>query len=237
MLKRTFDIVASLLGLIVTAPLLAVVALWIKCDSPGPVFYRGKRAGYRGKPFGIFKFRSMVMNADRIGGPSTSGDDPRVTRSGRFVRRCKLDEISQLINVLRGEMSLVGPRPEVVDKVEKFDAEARRTLELRPGITDWASIWNLDEGGVLAGAPDPDAAYEKVIRPTKLKLQLYYLDTRSFWGDLKIILSTMRRMVRKRWVPKELRGYPTFEELRAEVEKLTAQQGAPSSPSAGKERP
>jgi len=222
MMKRLFDLVASLCGLIVFSPLLVLVALWIKRDSPGPVFYRGKRAGRNGKPFYIFKFRSMVMNADKIGGPSTSGDDPRVTRSGRFIRRCKLDEITQLINVLRGDMSLVGPRPEVVDKVEQFDAEARRTLEIRPGITDWASIWNLDEGGVLAGAPDPDAAYEQVIRPNKLKLQLYYLDTRSFLGDIKIILYTALRMVRKNWVPKELRGYPTFDQMRAEVEAIIA---------------
>jgi lipopolysaccharide/colanic/teichoic acid biosynthesis glycosyltransferase len=114
----------------------------------------------------------------------------------------------------------------VVDKVEQFDAEARRTLEIRPGITDWASIWNLDEGGVLAGAPDPDAAYEQVIRPNKLKLQLYYLDTRSFLGDIKIILYTALRMVRKNWVPKELRGYPTFDQMRAEVEAIIARQAA-----------
>jgi lipopolysaccharide/colanic/teichoic acid biosynthesis glycosyltransferase len=221
-----FDVVASLAGLILFSPLLLAVAAWIKLDSPGPVFYRGKRAGQNGKPFFIFKFRSMVMNAEKIGGPSTSGDDPRVTRSGRFVRRCKLDELSQLINVLRGDMSLVGPRPEVVYKVEQFGAEARRTLELRPGITDWASIWNSDEGGVLAGAPDPDAAYEKVIRPTKLKLQLYYCDTRTFFGDVKIILYTILRIVRKNWTPRELQGYPTFAELRAQVEQLTAEEAA-----------
>jgi lipopolysaccharide/colanic/teichoic acid biosynthesis glycosyltransferase len=137
-----------------------------------------------------------------------------------------LDELSQLINVLRGDMSLVGPRPEVMEKVECFDAEARKTLEVRPGITDWASIWNSDEGGVLAGAPDPDQAYEKVIFPTKLKLQLVYLQTRSFFGDLKIIIYTGLRVVRKNWTPRELRGYPTFAELRAEVEKLIAQQTA-----------
>ncbi len=225
-MKRLFDVVASLAGLIVFSPLLLAMAAWVKLDSPGPVFYRGKRAGRGGKPFYIFKFRSMVVNADKVGGPSTSGDDPRVTRSGRFVRRCKLDELSQLINVLRGDMSLVGPRPEVVDKVEQFDAEARRTLEICPGITDWASIWNSDEGGVLAGAADPDAAYEKVIRPNKLKLQLYYCDTRSFFGDLKIILYTVLRIVRKDWTPRELRAYPTFAEMRAEVQQLIAEEAA-----------
>jgi lipopolysaccharide/colanic/teichoic acid biosynthesis glycosyltransferase len=223
MLKRLFDIVMSAFGLLLFSPLLLLIALWVKLDSPGPVFYRGRRAGRNGVPFDIFKFRSMVVNADKIGGPSTSGDDPRVTRSGRFVRKCKLDEVSQLINVFLGDMSLVGPRPEVVDKAENFDAEARKTLAVRPGITDWASIWNSDEGGVLAGAPDPDAAYEKVIFPTKLKLQLYYLQTRSFLGDIKIILYTILRILRKNWTPAELKDYPTFEQLRAEVEKLIAE--------------
>ena len=222
MMKRLFDVMASLAGLIVLSPLLLAVALWIKLDSPGPVFYRGKRAGRGGKPFEIFKFRSMVVNADRIGGPSTSDDDARVTRSGRFIRRCKLDEFSQLLNVLRGDMSLVGPRPEVVDKAAELQGEYARILAVRPGITDWASIWNSDEGGVLAGAPDPDDAYEKVIRPTKLRLQLHYLGTRTFFGDLKIILFTALRIVRRNWTPNELRGYPTFAELRAEVEKLIA---------------
>jgi lipopolysaccharide/colanic/teichoic acid biosynthesis glycosyltransferase len=223
MLKRLFDIVMSALGLLVFSPLLLLIALWVKLDSPGPVFYRGRRAGRNGVPFYIFKFRSMVTNADKIGGPSTSGDDPRVTRSGRFVRKCKLDEISQLINVFLGDMSLVGPRPEVVDKVEKFDAEARKTLAVRPGITDWASIWNADEGGVLAGTPDPDAAYEILIFPTKLKLQLYYFETRSFFGDIKIIIYTILRILRRNWTPAELKDYPTFDQLRAEAEKLIAE--------------
>ncbi len=226
MLKRLFDVVTSLTCLFVFSPLLLAIAAWIKLDSPGPVFYRGRRAGRDGKPFGIFKFRSMVVDADKIGGPSTSGGDPRVTRSGRFVRRCKLDELSQLINVLRGEMSLVGPRPEVVEKAARFSDAAQKTLAVRPGITDWASIWNSDEGGVLAGAADADAMYEKVIFPTKLKLQLYYLETRSFWRDLKIIVYTVLRIVRKSWTPRELRSYPTFEQLRAEVQRLLAEQAA-----------
>jgi lipopolysaccharide/colanic/teichoic acid biosynthesis glycosyltransferase len=133
-----------------------------------------------------------------------------------------------LINVLRGEMSLVGPRPEVVEKAARFGEAARKTLAVRPGITDWASIWNSDEGGVLAGVPDPDEMYEKVIFPTKLKLQLYYLDTRSFCGDLKIILYTALRIVRKNWTPRELRSYPTFEQLRAEVERLLAEKAEAS---------
>jgi len=223
MLKRTFDILASATGLIVLSPLFLAIAVWIKLDSRGPVFYRGKRAGRGGNPFELFKFRSMVAGADKIGGPTTSGDDLRATRSGRFIRRFKLDELPQLINVLRGEMSLVGPRPEVVDKVARFDGVARRALDVRPGMTDWASIWNSDEGGVLAGAPDPDAAYERVLYPHKLRLQLYYLETRSFLTDLKIVFYTVMKIFRRRWVPKPLRKFPAFEELRAQVQRWVAE--------------
>lgn len=222
MAKRLFDIVAASFGLVVFAPVLIAVAIWIKCDSPGPVFYRGRRAGRGGIPFYMLKFRSMVTGADRLGGPTTAGGDARITRSGRFVRKYKLDELPQLMNVLRGEMSLVGPRPEVVDKVEAYSGQERRILALRPGITDWASIWNSDEGGVLAGAPDADQAYERVIRPGKLKLQLYYLENRSFLADMKIIAATLLRIVYKGWTPAEIRNYPTFTELRADVARLVA---------------
>jgi lipopolysaccharide/colanic/teichoic acid biosynthesis glycosyltransferase len=222
MLKRLMDVTASLFGLIVFSPLLLAIAAWIKLDSPGPVFYRGRRAGRNGKAFGIFKFRSMVVDADKVGGPSTSGDDNRVTRSGRFIRRCKLDELSQLLNVLAGHMSLVGPRPEVVHKVDRYSPEEKQILALRPGITDWASIWNSDEGGLLEGTPDADEAYEIFLRPTKLQLQLHYCRTRTFWGDIKIVLYTVIKVLRKRWVPRELEGYPTFDELRVEVEKFIA---------------
>ncbi len=228
MLKRLFDLLASGLGLLVLSPLLLFIAAWIKWDSPGPVFYRGRRSGRGGKPFEIFKFRSMVVDADQIGGPSTSEDDPRVTRSGRFIRTCKADEISQLINVFLGQMSLVGPRPEIVEKMEELGEEYRQIFDLRPGITDWASIWNSDEGGVLAGAPNSDEAYEKVIRPTKLKLQLYYCNTRNLFVDMRIILYTLLKIVRKSWVPAELKDYPTFQQLRSEVEMLTAENSAGS---------
>jgi lipopolysaccharide/colanic/teichoic acid biosynthesis glycosyltransferase len=166
----------------------------------------------------------MIVGADKKGGPSTSKNDPRVTQSGRFIRRFKLDEISQLINVFMGDMSLVGPRPEVVCKVEKFSDEEKKTLELKPGITDWASIWNFDEGGILADAPDPDAVYEEVIRPIKMKLQLYYYNTRSVFGDTKIIIYTLYRIINKSWAPKELLEYPTFIQLRAEALKVIERQ-------------
>lgn len=216
-MKRCFDAFAAAFGLLITAPVLLAVACWIKRDSPGPMFYRGRRAGLGGKPFDMLKFRSMVTNADQVGGPTTSGDDPRVTRSGRFVRRWKIDELPQLINVLRGEMSLVGPRPEVVYKTELYNAEERCVLEARPGITDWASIWNSDEGGVLAGAEDADAAYEAVIRPWKIKLQQDYVAHQSLATDLRIIACTLLRISGKPVSPQELEGFPSFEQLREEV--------------------
>src|SRR5437867_5197534 len=138
-MKRSFDLIFSLLGLIVLAPVFAAVAVAIKIESAGPVFYRGVRAGRYGKAFRIFKFRTMVMNADKIGGPSSSADDPRITRVGGFLRRYKLDELPQLLNVLKGEMSLVGPRPEVLQYVAMFNTEEKAILSVPPGITDWAS--------------------------------------------------------------------------------------------------
>jgi lipopolysaccharide/colanic/teichoic acid biosynthesis glycosyltransferase len=208
-LKRTFDIVLATFGLLTCAPLLLVLAVAIKLESLGPVFYRGLRAGRDGKPFRIFKLRSMVVDAETVGGPSTAGDDPRVTRIGAFVRRFKLDELPQLLNVLNGSMSFVGPRPEVLSEVAEYDQEQRRVLELRPGITDWATIWNADEGAVLAGADDPHQAYKELIQPTKLRLQLRYYESHSLWIDLKIILCTLIKMVRKEWLPAELRPYGT----------------------------
>jgi len=219
-LKRLFDICAALFGLIVLSPFLLLVALWVKLDSKGPVFYRPERGGRNGKPFRIFKFRSMIIDADKIGPGSTANDDRRITRSGRFIRACKFDEISQLINVLFGDMSLVGPRPDLLSEVAKYEGEEKRILDLRPGITDWASIWNADEGGVLDGAKDADAVYQIVLRPTKVRLQLYYRDNRTFFFDLKIIFSTIYRIVNKRFLPKELKDYPDFETLRAEALRL-----------------
>ncbi len=206
-MKRLFDFSAGLFGLVILWPALAALAIWIKLSSPGPVLYRGKRAGRDGVPFRIMKFRSMVVDAENLGGPSSSGDDPRITRVGDFMRRFKLDELPQLINVLIGEMSLVGPRPEVLSEVEGYTDEQRGVLALRPGITDWASIWNADEGAVLAGAEDPHAAYKELIQPTKLELQLKYLRERSFFVDLKILLYTVLRLFRKDWLPRELESY------------------------------
>lgn len=208
MLKRAFDIFFSLFGLIVFSPLLLLIALWIRIDSPGPVFYRGARVGRNGKIFRIFKFRSMVVNAEQIGGSSTGDQDRRITKSGKFIRKFKLDELSQFLNVLVGDMSFVGPRPEVKQYTDMYNEEEQQILTVRPGITDWASIWNSDEGSILAMYDDPDLAYEQIIRPTKLRLQLRYVRTHNVWMDLKIIVYTLMRIIKPSFYPRELADTP-----------------------------
>ena len=185
--KRLFDITFATLGLAATFPLFALLALWIKLDSPGPVFYRGIRVGRGGKYFRMYKFRTMVVNADKIGGPSTSDDDPRVTRVGRSLRKYKLDELPELNNVLRGDMSFVGPRPEVPQEVELYSEEEKALLTVRPGITDYASIKFNNEGEILAGSQDPHQAYREKIRPGKIELGLEYVRNHSFLVDLKVL--------------------------------------------------
>jgi lipopolysaccharide/colanic/teichoic acid biosynthesis glycosyltransferase len=197
MLKRAFDFVSSLLGLILVSPVLVTIAILIKKEDGGPVFYRGARVGRFGKTFRIFKFRTMVVNAEKLGGPSTADDDPRVTKMGKFIRKYKLDELPQVINVLKGEMSVVGPRPEVQMYVDMFKEEEKIILSVRPGITDWASIWNPDEGAILAGSPDPEKTYMEKIRPEKIRLQLKYVKERSFLVDIKIILETLATVLKR----------------------------------------
>ena len=198
LLKRVFDFFSSLISLIVLSPLLAVIAIRIIKDSAGPIFFRGTRTGRFGKPFRIYKFRTMVINAEKLGGPSTSDNDPRITRVGGFLRKYKLDELPQLINILKGEMSLVGPRPEVPQYVALFSEEEKVILTVRPGITDWASIWNSDEGAALAGSPDPEKTYLEEIRPEKIRLQIAYVRSPSFWTDIRILVETFRVLLRSR---------------------------------------
>jgi lipopolysaccharide/colanic/teichoic acid biosynthesis glycosyltransferase len=157
------------------------------------------------------KFRSMIIDAERRGGSSSGDDDPRITPIGRFLRRFKLDEIPQLFNVLSGEMSLVGPRPQVAHDVEKYTAEERAILDVRPGITDWATIWNSDEGAVLAGAADPDQEYIERIRPTKLRLQLAYVRQASLRTDIAILAHTLIRLLFRSWTPAAIRGCPSLQ--------------------------
>jgi lipopolysaccharide/colanic/teichoic acid biosynthesis glycosyltransferase len=190
-MKRIFDVLSSAIGLLVLAPVLAAVALAIKLESRGPVFYRGLRAGRHGKPFRIFKFRTMVVNAEALGSASTAEDDRRITQVGRILRKVKLDELPQLLNVLRGEMSLVGPRPQVTWAVEQYTAEERTILRVRPGITDPASVRFRNESEILRGSSDPDKDYFEKIHPEKMRLSIEYVREQSFLLDCKILLQTM----------------------------------------------
>jgi lipopolysaccharide/colanic/teichoic acid biosynthesis glycosyltransferase len=196
MTKRLFDIACSLVGLFLLMPLFMYITLKIRAESPGPIFYRGLRVGQGGTRFRIFKFRSMVMNAETIGGPSTPDDDPRITQFGKFLRKRKLDELPQLLNVIAGDMSLVGPRPEVPVYVDLFTEAEKAILSVRPGMTDWASIWNSDEGAVLAGEADPEKAYMEKIRPNKIRLQLEYVNKANVFTDVKIIFQTLATLLK-----------------------------------------
>jgi lipopolysaccharide/colanic/teichoic acid biosynthesis glycosyltransferase len=197
-MKRVFDLLLSATGLVLLSPLLGWIAWRIYREDRGPVFYRGVRVGLHGRIFRIFKFRTMVVNAEKLGGSSTPDDDPRITRVGKRLRKYKLDELPQLLNVLKGEMSFVGPRPEVLSEVETYNEEEKRILSVRPGITDWASLKFHNEGEILKGATDPHQAYRERIRPGKLKLALQYVDEHSFMTDMRIIFATLSTLIRTR---------------------------------------
>lgn len=194
-MKRLFDIVASCIWLVVLSPLLLAVAIWIKLDSKGPVFYRQVRVGRYNKDFRIFKFRSMRMGSDKGSLVTIGGRDPRVTRSGYFIRKYKLDELPQLLNVLLGDMSLVGPRPEVRHYVNYWTAEQLHVLDVRPGLTDPASIKFRNENDLLGAVEDPEAYYINVIMQEKIKLYLEYVENASFWYDLKLLFKTLKVIV------------------------------------------
>lgn len=203
-LKRLLDVVLATAGLLIALPFLALIAIAIKLTSRGPILYRGTRAGLHGKPFQILKFRTMVPDAENLGGSVTSADDTRITPLGVWLRRYKLDELPQLINVLKGDMSIVGPRPEVFHYVGGYDERNLRVLSILPGLTDWASLWNIDEGLALEGCADPEDAYARRILPMKLALQNYYLDHQSLGGDLRIMLYTGIRIFFHSWVPQRM---------------------------------
>ncbi len=196
-MKRAFDIIASGLGLIVLSPLFLVLAIWIKLDSKGPVFYRQVRVGYKNKDFRIFKFRSMRGGADKGSLVTIGGHDPRVTRSGYFIRKFKFDELPQLINVFVGDMSLVGPRPEVRHYVDYWTPEQMHVLDVRPGITDPASIKFRNENELMEKAEDPEKYYIEVIMQEKIKLYLEYVEKHSFFYDLGLILKTFWVIVKE----------------------------------------
>lgn len=193
MAKRLFDILLSALGLLLLSPLLLATALWVKLDSPGPALFRQQRVGRNGKPFAIHKFRTMRVDAPSLGPQITIGADSRITRSGATLRRYKLDELPQLWDVLRGAMSLVGPRPEVARYVALYPDDLRQlVLSVRPGITDLASIEYRDESAVLARASDPERSYVEEVMPAKLALAARYVRTQSLVGDLRLILRTIK---------------------------------------------
>lgn len=196
-MKRIFDIVMSGLGLICLCPLFLVLAVWIKSDSAGPVFYRQIRVGRGNKDFRLFKFRSMRPDSDKLGLITVGGHDPRVTRSGYYIRKYKLDEFPQLINVFVGDMSLVGPRPEVRKYVDLYTPEQLRVLNVRPGITSLASIRYRNENEILAKADDPDKAYVEQIMPDKIAIDLEYVENASLTNDIKLIFKTFGEIIRK----------------------------------------
>lgn len=195
MAKRLMDIIVSLLGIIVLFPLFLVIGLAIALDSRGPVIYRAHRTGLHGRTFVMYKFRTMVENADRIGGGSTGKDDVRVTRVGRWLRRYKLDELPQLFNVLKGEMSLVGPRPELPMYTSLYKGEELLILSVKPGITDYASLRFRELSEVL-GDKDPDRVYEENVMPIKNALRVEYAKEHNLWVDAKILLETLIRVIR-----------------------------------------
>jgi lipopolysaccharide/colanic/teichoic acid biosynthesis glycosyltransferase len=195
MLKRPFDLLASAIGLVFLSPLFALIALLIRLSSPGPIFYRARRVGRCGREFTLYKFRSMVANADRQGPGITTAGDPRVTPIGRVLRRTKLDELPQLWNVLRGDMSLVGPRPEDPRYVALYTPEQRRVLDVRPGITSLASIEYRHEEAVLRG-PDWEQRYIREVMPAKLTIDLRYVQQATLFTDLLIILRTLLALFR-----------------------------------------
>lgn len=194
-MKRLFDILSSAIAFILLSPLLIVLAVAIIIDSKGGVFYKQKRIGKNGKAFMLYKFRSMRTGADRKGLITVGSNDDRTTKVGRFIRKYKLDELPQLINILKNEMSVVGPRPEVEKYVQLYTAEQRKVLSVKPGLTDLASLAYINENEILGRAKDPEKTYVEQIMPAKLRLNLEYIEERSFWFDLQIIAKTLMRIV------------------------------------------
>lgn len=195
-IKRAMDVVLSFIGLIIILPIMVIFSILIKIDSEGPIFFKQIRVGLRGKKFKILKFRTMVVNAEKLGQQITIGEDNRITRVGKFIRKYKIDELPQLINVFKGDMSLVGPRPEVTKYVELYNEEQSKVLSVRPGITDLASIRYSDENEILGKVSNPEEYYTNTIMPDKLDLNLQYINNNNIIKDLVIIFKTIFKVLR-----------------------------------------
>src|SRR5690606_27948209 len=195
-MKRLFDIVSSLLVLIIFSPVFLIISLIIAIGSKGGVFYKQERIGRNGKPFLLYKFRSMRPNSDKASLITVGGRDSRITREGYFLRKYKLDELPQLINILKGEMSVVGPRPEVKKYVDLYTEEQRKVLSVRPGLTDWASLYYIDENVLLGKSSDPEKTYIDEIMPAKLELNMKYIQEAGLLTDLEIIFKTIFKIFR-----------------------------------------
>ncbi|MEZ9622790.1 sugar transferase [Vibrio sp. 10N.261.55.F6] len=195
MLKRAFDLVSCIVGLVLLAPMFIIVAIWIKLDSSGPIFFRQERVGRNGEVFRIHKFRTMRCDSESKG-RLTVGKDNRITTSGQFLRKSKVDELPQLIDVVLGKMSLVGPRPEVQEFIDEYPSDVRQiVLSVRPGITDKASIEMVDENEILGKYDDPRKAYIEHVLPIKQKFYVDYVETQTFFGDIQLILKTIIKII------------------------------------------
>lgn len=195
-IKRIIDFLLALIGIILLIPFFIIIAILIKKEDGGSIFFKQVRVGQYGKPFRIYKFRTMVENAGKMGPQVTKGDDPRITKIGKFLRKYKLDELPQLINVLKGDMSLVGPRPEVPKYVEVYKEDYNEILKVKPGITDYATLEYVDEEEILKGANDVEKVYLEKVLPEKIKYYKKYINDISFLTDLKLILKTLKKIIR-----------------------------------------
>jgi lipopolysaccharide/colanic/teichoic acid biosynthesis glycosyltransferase len=196
MAKRTFDLFFSAIGLVLFLPLFVIISLIILVDTKGSIFYTQKRVGKNKREFNLLKFRTMHHGADRAGLLTIGEQDSRITKSGKWLRKYKLDELPQFLNILTGDMSIVGPRPEVKKYVNLYSNEQMRVLSVRPGLTDYASLKYIDENKILNSYPDPEKAYVEIIMPAKLKLNLQYIEDKNLINDLGIIFQTLVRIIR-----------------------------------------
>lgn len=215
---RAFDIILTLIGIIILSPVFIIAVLLVKISSPGPIIFSQKRVGRYGRLFNLYKFRSMVVNADKLGTSVTTGNDPRITRIGKIMRKTKLDELPQLWNVLKGDMGFVGPRPDVPEIVNNYNREMRRILEVRPGITSNATLHFRNEEDLLVLAKNPDRAYTEIFVPAKVALAMEHVEKKSFLFDFEILLKTVWALTcGKIWPIKE---HPIVINLRDQIVKL-----------------